>query len=75
MTAFSGWDSLFPAAESGARNSAGPTPDSAYRGPFAEQLFVVVPFCPGGAVMKLVHFVKKVMPEKSLKAYAWYGWI
>ncbi|MER5349355.1 MULTISPECIES: tryptorubin family RiPP precursor [Streptomycetaceae] len=25
--------------------------------------------------MKLVHFVKKVMPEKSLKAYAWYGWI
>ncbi|MFE2726498.1 tryptorubin family RiPP precursor [Kitasatospora sp. NPDC059327] len=29
----------------------------------------------GGTVMKLVHFVKKVMPEKSLKAYAWYGWI
>ncbi|MEV0534467.1 tryptorubin family RiPP precursor [Kitasatospora sp. NPDC050463] len=25
--------------------------------------------------MKLVHFVKKVMPEKSLKAYSWYGWI
>ncbi|WP_371682555.1 tryptorubin family RiPP precursor [Kitasatospora sp. MMS16-BH015] len=22
-----------------------------------------------------MHFVKKVMPEKSLKAYAWYGWI
>jgi hypothetical protein len=29
----------------------------------------------GGLVMKLVHFVKKLMPEKSLKAYAWYGWI
>ncbi|MEV6974052.1 MULTISPECIES: tryptorubin family RiPP precursor [unclassified Kitasatospora] len=25
--------------------------------------------------MKLVHFVKKVMPEKSLKAYAWYRWV
>ncbi|MFB7469944.1 tryptorubin family RiPP precursor [Kitasatospora sp. NPDC056184] len=72
---FSGWDSLFPAAESGARNSAGPTGDCAQRGPSAEELFVIVPFRDGGAVMKLVHFVKKVMPEKSLKAYAWYGWI
>jgi len=25
--------------------------------------------------MKFVHFVKKLMPQKSLKAYAWYGWI
>ncbi|MFD5915579.1 tryptorubin family RiPP precursor [Kitasatospora sp. NPDC127035] len=25
--------------------------------------------------MKLVHFVRKAMPEKSLKAYAWYRWI
>lgn len=28
-----------------------------------------------GPVMKFVRFIKKVMPEKSLKAYAWYGWI
>ncbi|MFC0112138.1 tryptorubin family RiPP precursor [Kibdelosporangium aridum] len=26
-------------------------------------------------VVKFVRLVKKVMPEKSLKAYAWYGWI
>jgi len=25
--------------------------------------------------MKLVRLVKRVMPAKSLKAYAWYGWI
>ncbi|MFE7540507.1 MULTISPECIES: tryptorubin family RiPP precursor [Streptomyces] len=25
--------------------------------------------------MKLVRIVKKFRPEKSLKAYAWYGWI
>ncbi|WP_420802732.1 tryptorubin family RiPP precursor [Streptomyces adustus] len=25
--------------------------------------------------MALVRLVKKAMPEKSLKAYAWYGWI
>ncbi|WP_433860057.1 tryptorubin family RiPP precursor [Streptomyces kronopolitis] len=25
--------------------------------------------------MKLVRFVKRFRPEKSLKAYAWYGWI
>ncbi|MGW2541902.1 tryptorubin family RiPP precursor [Kitasatospora sp. NPDC001574] len=28
-----------------------------------------------GFSMKLVHFVRKAMPEKSLKAYAWYRWI
>lgn len=26
-------------------------------------------------LMKLVRIVKKFRPEKSLKAYAWYGWI
>ncbi|MFE7491473.1 tryptorubin family RiPP precursor [Kitasatospora sp. NPDC057541] len=51
------------------------TPRDRPRRPLAEQLFVIVPCRHGGAVMKLVHFVKKVMPEKSLKAYAWYGWI
>jgi hypothetical protein len=25
--------------------------------------------------MKLVRLVKKALPAKSLKAYAWYGWI
>ncbi|MFI8436923.1 tryptorubin family RiPP precursor [Streptomyces sp. NPDC079020] len=25
--------------------------------------------------MKLVRLVNKFRPEKSLKAYAWYGWI
>ncbi|MEU0789069.1 MULTISPECIES: tryptorubin family RiPP precursor [Amycolatopsis] len=25
--------------------------------------------------MKLVRLVKKALPKKSLKAYAWYGWI
>ncbi|WP_376741642.1 tryptorubin family RiPP precursor [Amycolatopsis balhimycina] len=25
--------------------------------------------------MKLVRLVKKTLPKKSLKAYAWYGWI
>jgi len=25
--------------------------------------------------MKLVRLVKRVVPAKSLKAYAWYGWI
>jgi len=25
--------------------------------------------------MKLVRFVQRVRPAKSLKAYAWYGWI
>ncbi|WP_410171999.1 tryptorubin family RiPP precursor [Amycolatopsis heterodermiae] len=25
--------------------------------------------------MKLVRLVKKALPSKSLKAYAWYGWI
>ncbi|MEV6568553.1 tryptorubin family RiPP precursor [Streptomyces kronopolitis] len=28
-----------------------------------------------GVVMKLVRIVKRFRPEKSLKAYAWYGWI
>jgi hypothetical protein len=26
-------------------------------------------------IVKFVHFVKRVMPKRSLKAYAWYGWI
>ncbi|WP_245178740.1 tryptorubin family RiPP precursor [Streptomyces montanisoli] len=26
-------------------------------------------------VMKFVRLMKKVRSEKSLKAYAWYGWI
>ncbi|MFE6866211.1 tryptorubin family RiPP precursor [Kitasatospora sp. NPDC057692] len=72
---FSGWDSLFPGGGKRSGNSAGSTADFVQRGPPAEELFVIVPFRDGGAVMKLVHFVKKVMPEKSLKAYAWYGWI
>ncbi|WP_221761439.1 tryptorubin family RiPP precursor [Amycolatopsis balhimycina] len=25
--------------------------------------------------VKLVRLVKKTLPKKSLKAYAWYGWI
>ncbi|WP_442874436.1 tryptorubin family RiPP precursor [Amycolatopsis sp. NBC_00438] len=25
--------------------------------------------------VKLVRLVKKALPAKSLKAYAWYGWI
>ncbi|MET0492075.1 MAG: tryptorubin family RiPP precursor [Actinoplanes sp.] len=25
--------------------------------------------------MKIVRLVKRAMPRKSLKAYAWYGWI
>ncbi|WP_408630183.1 tryptorubin family RiPP precursor [Amycolatopsis mongoliensis] len=25
--------------------------------------------------VKLVRLVKKALPKKSLKAYAWYGWI
>jgi len=25
--------------------------------------------------MKIVRLVKRAMPKKSLKAYAWYGWI
>ncbi|WP_335981040.1 MULTISPECIES: tryptorubin family RiPP precursor [Streptomycetaceae] len=25
--------------------------------------------------MKLVRLVKRFRPEKSLKAYAWYGWV
>ena len=25
--------------------------------------------------MKFVRLVKRILPEKSLKAYAWYGWI
>ncbi|WP_407639047.1 tryptorubin family RiPP precursor [Actinacidiphila yeochonensis] len=25
--------------------------------------------------MKLVRLVNKFRPEKSLKAYAWYGWL
>ncbi|MEV5675574.1 MULTISPECIES: tryptorubin family RiPP precursor [unclassified Streptomyces] len=25
--------------------------------------------------MKLVRIINKFRPEKSLKAYAWYGWI
>ncbi|MEU7785609.1 tryptorubin family RiPP precursor [Amycolatopsis sp. NPDC049159] len=25
--------------------------------------------------MKLVRLVKKALPKKSLKSYAWYGWI
>jgi hypothetical protein len=25
--------------------------------------------------MKLVRLIRRVMPEKSLKSYAWYGWI
>lgn len=28
-----------------------------------------------GVLMKLIRMVKKFRPEKSLKAYAWYGWI
>jgi hypothetical protein len=27
------------------------------------------------SAMRFVRFVKKVLPEKSLKTYAWYGWI
>jgi hypothetical protein len=26
-------------------------------------------------IMKLVRLVNRFRPEKSLKAYAWYGWI
>lgn len=26
-------------------------------------------------LMKLVRIINKFRPEKSLKAYAWYGWI
>lgn len=29
----------------------------------------------GDAMTKLVHFFKKVTAKKSLKEYAWYGWI
>ncbi|MER6759038.1 MULTISPECIES: tryptorubin family RiPP precursor [Actinomycetes] len=25
--------------------------------------------------MKLVRLVRKALPSKSLKSYAWYGWI
>ncbi|WP_433274678.1 tryptorubin family RiPP precursor [Actinosynnema sp. CS-041913] len=25
--------------------------------------------------MRLVHAIKQFMPRKSLKAYAWYGWL
>ncbi|MBW4715809.1 tryptorubin family RiPP precursor [Saccharothrix obliqua] len=25
--------------------------------------------------MSLVRLVKRVMPRRSLKAYAWYGWL
>ncbi|MFD7918325.1 tryptorubin family RiPP precursor [Streptomyces sp. NPDC059740] len=25
--------------------------------------------------MKFVRMVKRMRPEKSLKAYAWYGWV
>ncbi|MFE0021316.1 tryptorubin family RiPP precursor [Amycolatopsis sp. NPDC059021] len=29
----------------------------------------------GGFPVKFVRLVKKVLPAKSLKSYAWYGWI
>lgn len=29
----------------------------------------------GGGVMTLVRMVKRIKQEKSLKKYAWYGWI
>ncbi|WP_216676378.1 tryptorubin family RiPP precursor [Nocardia terpenica] len=30
---------------------------------------------PGGVVMALVRIVKRMKQGKSLKQYAWYGWI
>ncbi len=33
------------------------------------------PFTHAEVSMKLVRLVNKFRPEKSLKAYAWYGWL